>query len=236
MIARPSHALQDDLVTANRILFDQKIVDGFGHISARNDADPTTFVMSQYVAPGLVETSDLRVFDFTSTALENDGARHYSERYIHGAIYAARPDVQSVIHCHAAPLLPFGVSRNATLKPVFHMCGFLGAGARVFEIRETAGMTDMLIRTPERGAALAADLGSDPIILMRGHGATMVGASIKQVVYRSVYAAQNATVQMQAIALGDVTYLSEEEAALFEGHATGTFERPWSIWKREALG
>lgn len=234
-IARPSHQLQDDLVAANRILFDQKIVDGFGHVSARNDADPATFVMSQYVAPGLVETSDLRLFDLASNPLENDGVRHYSERYIHGAIYAARPDVMSVVHCHAAPLLPFGVSRTTTLRPVFHMCGFLGAGSRVFEIRETAGMTDMLIRTPELGAALAADLGADPMILMRGHGATMVGSSIKQAVYRAVYAAQNASVQLDAIRLGEVTYLSEEEAALFESHATVIFERPWHIWKREAF-
>lgn len=234
-IARPSAALQDDLVTANRILFDQKIVDGFGHVSARNDADPATFVMAQYVAPGLVDASDLRLFDLSSNPLEDDGARHYSERFIHGAIYAARPDVHAVVHCHAAPLLPFGVSKTP-LRPIYHMSGFLGAGARVFDIRDRSGMTDLLIRTPERGADLAEELGGDPIILMRGHGATMVGTSIKQAVYRAVYAAQNATVQLEAIRLGDPTYLSEEEGALFESHATNIFERPWAIWKREALG
>lgn len=235
MSAAPSQALLDDLVTGNHILFNQKIVDGFGHISARSDADPATFVMSRYVAPGLVELSDLRSFDLESNPLDDDGERQYSERFIHGAIYAARPDVQSVVHCHAPQLLPFGVSRDTTLKPVYHMCGFLGTGARVFEIRDTAGMTDMLIRTPLLGTALAAELGADPIILMRGHGATMVGISIKQAVYRAIYAAQNAAVQLDAMRLGAVTYLSEEEAALFEAHSGVIYERPWEVWKRETL-
>jgi len=229
-----SDELRDDLVTANRILFHFGIVDGYGHISARNDADPSTFVMARYVAPGLVTNDDLRLFSLDSIALR-DGERHYSERFIHGEIYKARADVMSVIHCHAAPLIPFGVTKTP-LRPVYHMSAFLGAGVPVFEIRETAGMTDMLIRTPELGAALARTLGDRPMALMRGHGATFVGDSIKQVVYRSIYGAQNAVSQMEALRLGEVTYLEPEEAALMQTHSHGTLNRPWEIWKQQALG
>jgi HCOMODA/2-hydroxy-3-carboxy-muconic semialdehyde decarboxylase len=106
----------------------------------------------------------------------------------------------------------------------------------VFEIREAAGMTDMLIRTAELGAALARTLGDYPMALMRGHGATFVGDSIKQVVYRAIYAAQNAASQLDALRLGEVTYLDPEEAALMESHAREILERPWEIWKRQAIG
>lgn len=233
-VQQPSAELSDDLVTANRILFHFGIVDGFGHVSARNDADPSTFVMARYVAPGLVTGDDLRLFSLESAALR-DGERHYSERYIHGEIYKVRPDVLAVVHCHAAPLIPFGVTKTP-LRPVYHMSAFLAAGVPVFEIRDAAGMTDMLIRTAELGAALARTLGDRPMALMRGHGATFVGDSIKQVVYRAIYGAQNAVSQMEALRLGEVTYLEPEEAAKMQTHSRGTLNRPWEIWKQQALG
>lgn len=231
--SRPSAQLLDDLVVANRILFHHGIVDGFGHVSARHDADPTKYVMARYVAPGLVTAEDLRVFDLDSVPLE-DGERHYSERFIHGEVYKANPDVQAVVHCHAAPLIPFGVTKTP-LRPVYHMSAFLAGGVPVFEIRDAVGMSDMLIRTPELGAALARTLGDRPIALMRGHGATLVGDSIKQVVYRAVYATQNALSQLDAMRLGDVNYITDEEAAKYEAHARNILNRPWEIWKREAV-
>ena len=235
MIARgrPSAQLVDDLVAANRILFHYGILDGFGHVSARHDADPATYVMARYVAPGLVTAEDVRTFDLDSVPLD-EGDRHYSERFIHGEIYKARPHVRAVVHCHAAPLIPFGITKTP-LRPVYHMSAFLAGGVPVFEIRDAAGMTDMLIRTPELGAALARSLGDRPIALMRGHGATLVGESIDQVVYRAMYATQNALSQLDALRLGEVNYLADEEAAKYEVHARDILNRPWEIWKREAM-
>ena len=229
-----AQTLRDDLVIANRILFHQGIVDGFGHISARSEADPSKFLMARYVAPGLVTSDDMREFDLDSTPIK-DGERHYSERFIHGEIYKVRSDVRAVIHCHAAPLIPFGVTKTP-LRPIYHMSAFLAAGVPVFEIRDTAGMTDMLIRTPQLGAALAQTLGDGPMALMRGHGATFVGDSIRQVTYRAIYATQNAVSQMEAVQLGEVTYLDPQEAAKMESHARDILNRPWEIWKREAMG
>ncbi len=224
---------RDDLAIANRILFHYGIVDGFGHISARDEHDPNRYLMSHYIAPGLVTPADIRSLSLDSIP-EDTSERHYSERFIHGEIYKTRPDVRAVIHCHAAALIPFGVT-TTPLRPIYHMSAFIGDHVPVFEIRDAAGMTDMLIRTPELGAALARTLGSRPMALMRGHGATFVGGSVQQVVYRAMYGTQNAHSQMDAMRLGgEVTYLAPEECALMEDHAKGIYTRPWSIWKAEA--
>jgi ribulose-5-phosphate 4-epimerase/fuculose-1-phosphate aldolase len=112
------------------------------------------------------------------------------------------------------------------------MSGFLGAGVPVFEIREAAGMTNMLVRTPVLGQALARCIGDKPMVLMRGHGATMVGSSIQQAVYRAIYAAQNAALQMDALRLGDVTFLAAEEAELAAAQGDSTYHRHWALWEK----
>ncbi|MDB5408248.1 MAG: class aldolase/adducin family protein [Rhodospirillales bacterium] len=228
-------ALVAELVTGNRILYDQKIVDAFGHLSVRHDKDPTKYLMSRHLAPGLVTPDDLVTFDLDSVPVVDIGKRYYSERFIHGEIYKARPEVVAVVHCHAPQLIPFGATK-VPLRPIYHMSGFLGAGVPIFEIRDTGGITDMLVRTPVLGRALAASLGDKPVILMRGHGATMVGNSIKHVVYRAVYAALNAALQMEALRLGEPMFLSEEEAVLAAQRNDNALDRAWNMWQREALG
>jgi ribulose-5-phosphate 4-epimerase/fuculose-1-phosphate aldolase len=227
-------ALIDELVTGNRILFDQKIVDAFGHLSVRHDKDATKYLMSHHLAPGLVTAGDIVTFDLDSTPLRDIGKRYYSERFIHGEIYKARPEIIAVVHCHAPQLIPFGATKTP-LRPIYHMSGFLGAGVPIFEIRESGGMTDMLVRTPLLGRALAVALGDKPVILMRGHGATMVGGSIKHVVYRAIYAAQNAALQMEAMRLGEPMFLADEEAALAAARNDTALDRAWSLWRRQAL-
>ena len=234
-IPAASPALLDELVIGNRILFHEKVVDAFGHISVRHDKDPTRFLMSRHRAPGLVTAEDIVTHDFDGNPLDRQGVRLYGERFIHGEIYRARPEVMAVVHCHAPALIPFGATRSA-LKPLYHMSGFLGAGVPIFEIRDAAGMTDMLIRTPALGKALAATLGDKPMALMRGHGATMVGLSIPMVVYRSIYAALNASLQMEAVRLGQPVFLEPEEARRAEDTNNGALDRAWALWKQEAMG
>jgi ribulose-5-phosphate 4-epimerase/fuculose-1-phosphate aldolase len=228
--------LIEELVVGNRILFHEKVVDGFGHISARHDRDPTKFLMSRHRAPGLVTADDLLTHDFDGNPLDNkDGSRLYGERFIHGEIYRVRPEVMSIVHCHAPQLIPFGATRTS-LKPLYHMSGFLAEGVPIFEIREAAGITDMLIRSPALGAALARSLADKPMVLMRGHGATMVGVSIQQAVYRSIYAALNAKLQMEAMRLGEPIYLEREEGRLAMLINDGAVDRPWAQWRRDAMG
>jgi ribulose-5-phosphate 4-epimerase/fuculose-1-phosphate aldolase len=230
-----SAGLIDELVAGNRILFREKVVDAFGHISVRHDKDPTKFLLSRHRAPGLVTAADIVTHDFDGNPLDGKGDRLYGERFIHGEIYRVRPEVMAVVHCHAPQLIPFGATRSA-LKPLYHMSGFLGRGVPIFEIREAAGMTDMLIRNSELGVALARSLGAHPMVLMRGHGATMVGLSIQQVVYRSIYAALNAALQMEALRLGEPIYLATEEAAKAEATNDGALDRAWALWRRDAMG
>ncbi len=232
-IPKASGALLDELVTGNHILSQQKVVDAFGHISVRHDKDPGKFLMSRHLAPGLVSPKDVVTFDLDSNPVANPAKRYYSERFIHGEIYKLRPEVTAVIHCHAPALIPFGAT-GTPLKPIYHMSGYLGAGVPVFDIRQSFGMTDMLIRTAELGRALAASLGYKPMVLMRGHGATMVGHSIKQVVYRAIYAAMNAALQMEALRMGSPTYLEGDEARLAGEMNDRSLDRAWGYWVNEA--
>jgi HCOMODA/2-hydroxy-3-carboxy-muconic semialdehyde decarboxylase len=227
--------LLDDLVAANRVLYAKNVVDGLGHVSVRHDKDPNLYVLAAERAPGLVTRDDLAIYDLDSNAQTLRERRPYNERFIHGEIYKARPDIHSVVHCHTPSLVTFCVCQ-CQLRPLYHMSGFLGRGVARFEIRETAGMTDMLVSSPPLGAALAKSLGDKQIVLMRGHGATMAGQSIKHAVFRAIYAALNATMQMDAMRLGEVMFLSDEEALKATDLNDRFVDRSWALWKHEALG
>ena len=161
--------LVDPLVLANRILYDQGVVDGLGHASVRHPTEPGVFLLSCNRAPGLVRRQDITCYDFDGNTLSDQKERPYLERFIHAEIYRERPDVMAVVHSHSPSVIPFAITHNA-LKPVFHMSGFLGEGSAHFEIREAGGNTDMLISSSYLGAALARSLGRHSCVLMRGHG------------------------------------------------------------------
>jgi ribulose-5-phosphate 4-epimerase/fuculose-1-phosphate aldolase len=227
--------LIDDLVAANRILADQAVLDGWGHVSVRHPHDPTRYLLSRSRAPELVSADDIMEFDLDSNPVEGKGRPLYTERFIHGEIYKARPDVIAIVHTHAPALIPFGITK-VPLKPVYHRSAFVSAGVPVFEIRKSAGMTDMLIRDQALGRALAKALGDHPAALMRGHGAVITGPSIQRVVGRSIFLPLNATLQMQAAALGGpVTYLDPEEARKIEAREGYGLGRAWEAWKRKAM-
>ncbi len=220
----------DDLVAANRILAGLGVLDGFGHVSARHPLLPQRYLLSRSLAPELVTASDIVTFDLESNA-QADDRTPYLERFIHGEIYARRPDVFAVVHSHAAPVVPFAAS-NVPLRPIYHMSGFLHAGAPVFEMRERFGNTDMLVRNGEQGRALAETLGSSPVVLMRGHGFCAIAASIPEAVFRAYYTQLNADLQQRAIALGgQVSYLNAEEGAASEATNRSVLARPWALWK-----
>lgn len=226
----------DDLVAANRILYRQKVVDGFGHVSARHPLDPERFLLSQSKAPGTVERRDILVYGLDGEVIDGGGQRLYLERYIHSAIYAVRPDVMAVVHSHSPAVIPFGVT-DVPLRPVMHVCGFLGAHVPIFEIREVAGpASDLLIRNQALGVAMARSLGTAPVVLMRGHGSTAVGNSVALAVYRAIYTEVNARLQSDALRLGPVNFLTPEEAAAAAETNAGAnvLTRIWNLWKSEA--
>jgi ribulose-5-phosphate 4-epimerase/fuculose-1-phosphate aldolase len=231
----PEPALVQQLVTANHILFDQGVVDGFGHVSVRHDKHPDRFLLARNMAPGQVTADDIIEFTLDGEAVNANGRRVYLERFIHGQIYRKRPDVMAVVHSHSHSIVPLSVVKGAPLKAIFHMAGFIGQGAPVFEIRDVAGdSSDLLIRDNRLGAALADMFATSDIVLMRGHGSTVVGTSLPHVVYRAVYAEINARYQLAVSGMGDVTYLTAGESAACIANIEPQMQRPWDLWAEEA--
>jgi ribulose-5-phosphate 4-epimerase/fuculose-1-phosphate aldolase len=230
-LAGPSDLL-GELALADRILAHEGIVDGLGHASVRDPHDPSRYYLSRSIAPALVAPGDVVAYDLDSKPLGGDVRVGYIERFIHGEIYKARPDVMAVVHAHTPAVIPFADSTVA-LRPMYHMAAFLEDGVPVFDIATVGGDgTDMLVSTPTFGAALARTLGHADVALMRGHGMVAVGGSIREAVYRAYYTAQNADLQAAALRLGTVHYLSAREAAAATKAEVKFLDRCWQVWTR----
>ena len=221
----------EDIVLGSRILADFGVVDGFGHVSARDPNNPNHFLMSRSLAPALVTADDIMEFDLDGNAVDIRGRTVFLERFIHGEIYKARPDVMSVVHTHSPGVIPFTVAQ-APLRPMFHNAAFLALGVPVWEIRKDFGETDMLVRDPARGKSLARALSDKSVVLMRGHGDVTVGPSVKMAVFRAYYTDVNARLQSQAITLGgDINYLTPGEGAKADEVNFVVLDRIWNLWK-----
>jgi ribulose-5-phosphate 4-epimerase/fuculose-1-phosphate aldolase len=233
--AAASADLVADLVAANHILFDQGVVDAFGHVSVRHNARADRFLLARNMAPGAVTAEDIIEFTLDGDPVTAAGRRIYLERFIHGEIYRRRPDVMSIVHSHSHSIVPLSVVKGAKLRALFHMAGFIGQNAPVFEIREAGGDgTDLLISNNVLGRALAEKFDHADIVLMRGHGSTVVGGSIPQAVYRAIYAELNARYQLAASQLGEVIYLTEAEGLACVTNVEGQVQRPWDLWKAQS--
>jgi HCOMODA/2-hydroxy-3-carboxy-muconic semialdehyde decarboxylase len=238
------NALDDvrrELARANRILAHEDVLDAFGHVSVRHPDDPGRYLLSRSRGPELVQADDILEFTLDSEPVAPPTRRLYSERVIHGWIYQLRPDVHAVVHHHAPSIMPFVIA-GVDLLPVFHLGATMGAKAPFWDSRDEFGDTSLLVIKPEEGRSLARALGQHAMVLMRRHGATVVGANLHEVIFRSIYSARNAEHQWRAHALGGVGPLTAGEASLAEGHnlQPGPVERAWEYWagrldKTEAL-
>ncbi|MGM4925815.1 class II aldolase/adducin family protein [Tardiphaga sp. 804_B3_N1_9] len=228
-------ALMQDLVVANRVLTDLNVIDGFGHVSMRHPTDPNRYLMGRSVAPALVTVDDIMEYDLDSNPVDAKGRASFLERFIHGEIYKARPDVKAIVHTHSPGIIPFSVS-STQLRPVFHLGAFLFPDVPVFEIRDSAGMSNMLVSNTQLGKALASTLGDRSVALMRGHGSVVVASTIPMAVFRAHYSNVNAQLQSQALALGgSVSYLLGEESQKTLAVIDQIHGRAWDLWKRATL-
>ncbi len=225
----------EDLVTANRILAREDVVDAYGHVSIRHPGDPGRYWLSRSRAPELVETADLMEFTLDNRPVDQQGREMYSERPIHGGVYEARPDVMAVVHNHSQPVVPFGVT-GVPLRPIFHLAALIGDDIPVWDIRDNFGDTNLLVTTNEQGRDLAAALGPRRVALMRGHGCVVAGGSLKEAVMASIYLQVNARLLLESLKLGDVTYLSPGEIAIMAEGQLGvrTMSRAWEYWATRA--
>jgi HCOMODA/2-hydroxy-3-carboxy-muconic semialdehyde decarboxylase len=224
----------EELAAAYRILADHGVVDAYGHVSMRSEHNLNRYLIGRSLAPELMTPADIMECDLDSNP--QDDREPVNERFIHGEVYKARPEITAVVHNHSLAVIPFSVS-GVALRPVYHMAAFVGYGVPVFEIRDVPGKSGMLVRTPESGAALARVLGDKPAALMRGHGAVTVGENLARAVGRSVYLDQNARLQLQALALagpdGRIVYIDEEETR--SSADAQDYGRAWPLWRAKAL-
>jgi ribulose-5-phosphate 4-epimerase/fuculose-1-phosphate aldolase len=223
--------LRHELAVANRILANEGIIDAFGHISVRNPKDPNRYFISRHRASELVEPSDILEMALDSKPVVPTNVRLYSEMVIHGEIYKVRPDVNSVCHHHAPSVLPF-CATGVELVPLFHLGGTLGEKVPFWDSRDEFGDTNLLVRTPEEGASHARALGPHYMLLLRRHGASLAGKSLRECVFRSIYSTRNAELQLRAMAIGTLGPLSPGEVEKCGGHNLGSrgVERAWEYW------
>ncbi|MBR7890305.1 MULTISPECIES: class II aldolase/adducin family protein [Marinomonas] len=225
----------ENLVDANLILFNEGVLDAFGHISVRSPTNTDRFYLARNMAPGLVTTDDIIEFDMNGEVSDGDTRKVYLERFIHSEIYKSRPDVMSIVHSHSPSVVPFSVAKETPLRPICHMSGFIGTHVPIFEIRDHAGdKTSLLITDKYLGESLSTELSSNTLVLMRGHGSTVVAPSIKLAVYRAVYVEVNAKLQSESMKLGPIEYLTPGETIASQAANEGQVERPWALWRARA--
>jgi HCOMODA/2-hydroxy-3-carboxy-muconic semialdehyde decarboxylase len=225
--------LRRELAQAYRMVAHEGILDAFGHISVRNPNNPDRYFLSRSRAPGLVEASDILEYDLDSNPIVPPVTRPYSERVIHGEIFKARPDVNAVCHHHAPSIMPFAIS-GVPLQPVYHLGAAMGQYAPFWDSRDEFGDTNLLVVKPAEGASLARALGKHSIVVMRRHGATVVGRDLHELVFRTIYSARNAEYQLAAHMLGNVSPLTAGEAEMASGLnlAPGPVARAYEYWVR----
>jgi ribulose-5-phosphate 4-epimerase/fuculose-1-phosphate aldolase len=219
------------LARANRMIANEGVLDAFGHVTMRHPTDPRRYLMSRSRGPELVQPEDIHEFTLDSKIVNPIEARLYGERVIHGEIYKARPEVNAVCHHHAPSILPFCIS-GAPLQPVYHLGATIGDAAPFWDARDEFGDTTLIVARPEEGASLARALGSNWIVLMRRHGATVAGTTLHELVFRTIYTARNAALQIQAQSLGPLSPLNAEETRLAGAYnlQPGPVARAWEYW------
>jgi len=223
----------DDLVAAYRILAEHGVIDAYGHVSIRSPENPQRYYIARSLAPQIVQVEDIMEYVLDSKPLDERGRESVRERYIHGEIYKARPEIIAVVHNHSPSVIPFSVT-GVPMRPIYHMASFIGDGMPNFEIRKVQKGTDLLVKTPKLGAALAKTLGKSSAALMRGHGSVTVGENIARAVGRSIYLEQSAQLQMQAMMLSKkITYLDAAEVKA--SAPVQDYKRAWPMWREKAL-
>lgn len=226
-----------DLVIANRILAHMHVVDAYGHVSIRHPLDPTRHFLARSTGPAIVETGDIVEFTHDGLPVAPEKRPLYLERYIHGAVYTARPDVNAVLHAHAEDVLPFTIS-SIPFRPVLQNVGDMGPAIPIWDIANSFGpSTDLLVRNMDQGRDLASTLGQGRVALMRSHGFISAGRTLNDLVRLSVYIPRNARVLMAALRLGgDVKGLhpGEMAARLAIDPESPAMRRGWELWAREA--
>lgn len=225
---------QNLVALANRILAREGVLDAFGHVSMRNPADPGTFFLSRSLAPELVTDTDVLEYDLTGTPVRPTQLPLYSERVIHSAIYRIRPDVNAVCHHHAPSIMPFCLA-DIKLRVVTQLGATIGVVVPIWDQRDQFGATNHLVTREIEAVSLAECLGQNNLVLMKRHGATVVGGSLREVVFRSIYSSRDAELQLRALQYGEISVCTDEEISLAGTFSEITLVRAWNYWRSRVI-
>lgn len=220
---------QTALATANRLLAREGVLDAFGHVSLRHPDDPERFFLARSLAPELVSASDILEFDLNSQPIAATDVALYSERVIHGALYRARPDVNAICHHHAPAILPFCLA-DLPLRVVTQLGATIGKHVPVWDQRDAFGTTNHLVTRQDEAVSLAHRLGSHAMVLMKRHGATVVGTSLRELAFRSIYGCRDAELQLRARQYGSIDVFTDAEIDLAAQFPEATLARAWNYW------
>lgn len=224
-----------DLVIANRILAHENVVDAYGHVSIRHPQKPDRYLLSRSLSPELVTRNDIIEFKLDGTPV-GDTRPGYLERFIHGAIYEARPEVNAVVHSHAEDILPFSISKTR-LCCVAHVASDMGIHVPVWDIADQFGdATNLLVINMAQGRDMARALGGNSVVLMRGHGFSAAADGLLKLVRLAVYLPRNARILLAAMRMGEFKALSENEIRTRNNFRAGSpeMQRAWEFWARRA--
>ena len=230
-VSNPLADARPELALANRMVANEGVIDAFGHVSMRHPTDPRRYLLSRSRAPELVGPDDFIEYNLDSEPLHDPGMPQYSERVIHGEIYKARPEVMSVCHHHSPAFMPL-LATGTDYMPVFHLGAVGGIRPPFWDQRDEFGDTNMLVVKAEEGRSLARALGRHWMVLMKRHGVTVVGTSVRDCVFRSIFSCRNAEYQVRAMTIGAIGPLSPGETALagqITAKTTG-LARSWEYW------
>lgn len=222
-----------ELAIANHILANTGVLDAFGHVSVRHPQRPDRFLLAQSRAPELVQADDILEYDADAAPVDGAGRPQYSERFIHSEIYRARPDVMAICHHHSAAIMPFCVA-GIPVVPVYQHGALIGRDVPLWDSRDDFGDTNLLVTNGAQGASLARALGGASMVLMRHHGATVVGSRLKELVFRAVAASKNAEYQYRALAIGPAPGLTPGEIEMAAKVPPAAIDRAWDLWARDA--
>jgi ribulose-5-phosphate 4-epimerase/fuculose-1-phosphate aldolase len=224
--------VRKDLIIANRVLALENVVDAYGHVSVRHPTRPDRFLLSRSRSPQLVDASDILEFTLEGKVVGDDDRSPYLERFIHAAIYEARPEVNAVVHAHAEDTLPFSISKTIRLQAVIGSGSNLGHDVPIWDIREKFGdATNLLVMNMDHGRDLARRIADNTVCLMRGHGFAAAQSSLQEVVQTAVYLPRNARVQMAAMRLGDIDPLSFNEIEVKRSSHRRSSPESWRAWE-----
>ena len=215
-----------DVITACRILSRQKLVEAFGHVSARIPATDL-FLMTPRISLDLVTEGDLLTMNLKGKVIEGGQTAPF-EAWLHTAIMGSKPRVNAITRIHARMANIFSVT-DRKLEPVHNHGSFFADGVPVFS-------TPDLISTAKLGDEVAQDLGDKPAILLRGNGQVTVGRTIPEAVMMAIYLEEAAEVLYGALQIGAPIPLTQDESKQrqIEALPSVDLERAWNFFKRRA--